>query len=363
MSKPVYIPLLNVNEPEAQLAAVHVQEGQFVDIGDVICVLETSKSTTEVTADTKGYVIGLNFSEGQNVPAGVRLCFLSETPDWDPRDFELDTESDVDNIPKGLRITQPALTQAQQAGLDLSALPVGPLITVPMINKISADSALAPDFPLESKFDNRAILIYGGGGHGKSLIDLIYSLHTYEIAGILDDNLSVHSRIMGIQVLGGAELLPKLHAQGINKAVNAVGGIGNVRIRLEVFRQLRAAGFGFPTLVHPTAYVEPSATLAAGVQIFPQAYVGSEVNIGFGSIINTGAIVSHDCMIDEVVNISPGAILAGGVEIGREVLIGMGATVNLYTTIGAGSLVGNGATVKTDVPDKSIVKAGTIWPG
>ena len=362
MSKPVNIPLLNTNEPEALLATLHVQEGQYVEAGDVLCVLETTKSTAELTADTPGYVIGLNFAAGQLVPAGVRLCTLSDTPDWEPDDLELGSESDAVIIPNDLRITQPALTLAQQAGLDLSTLPVGPLITVPMIKKISTDSALTSGSPLESKFDSRAILIYGGGGHGKSVIDLIRTLHMYEIAGILDDNLPVNSKIMGISVMGGAELLPELHAQGIRLAVNAVGGIGNVHIRVQVFHRLVEAGFGCPTVVHPTAYIEPSAAIAAGVQVFPHAYVGSEVKIGFGSIINSGAIVSHDCVIDEVVNISPGAILAGGVIIGREALIGMGATINLYTNIGAGSLVGNGATVKGDVPEKSIVKAGAIWP-
>ena len=362
MSKPVNIPLLNPNEPEALLAALHVQEGQFVEAGEVLCVLETTKSTAEITADSPGYVIGLNFAAGETVQAGLRLCFLSDTPDWEPDDLELETGADAVIIPKDLRITQPALTLAQEAGLDLSTLPVGPLITVPMINKITSDSALTTGSLLESKFDSRAIIIYGGGGHGKSLIDLIRALHTYEIAGILDDNLPVNSKIMGISVLGGVELLPKLHAQGIHLAVNAVGGIGNVLIRVQVFHHLAEAGFGCPTLVHPTAYIEPSANLANGVQIFLHAYVGSEVKVGFGSIINTGAIVSHDCSIDEVVNISPGAILAGGVKIGREALIGMGATINLYTSIGAGSLVGNGATVKGDVPEKSIVKAGTIWP-
>ena len=362
MSKSVNIPLLNPNEPEALLAALHVQEGQFVEAGDVLCVLETTKSTAELTADSPGYVIGLNFTAGQTVPAGLRLCFLSNTPDWEPDDLELETGADSVIIPNDLRITQPALTLAQEVGLDLSTLPVGPLITVPMINKITSDSALTTGSLLESKFDSRAILIYGGGGHGKSLIDLIRALHTFEVAGILDDNLPVNSKIMGIPVLGGAELLPKLHAQGTRLAVNAVGGIGNVHIRVQVFHHLAEAGFGCPTLVHPTAYIEPSATLATGVQVFPHAYVGSEVKVGFGSIINTGAIVSHDCSIDEVVNISPGAILAGGVKVGREALIGMGATINLYTNIGAGSIVGNGATVKGDVPEKSIVKAGTIWP-
>jgi acetyltransferase-like isoleucine patch superfamily enzyme len=41
----------------------------------------------------------------------------------------------------------------------------------------------------------------------------------------------------------------------------------------------------------------------------------------------------------------------------------MGATINLNVKIGAGARIGNGATVKSDVPEKGIVRAGSIWPG
>ena len=64
------------------------------------------------------------------------------------------------------------------------------------------------------------------------------------------------------------------------------------------------AGYGFPSVVHPTAYVEPSAKFSPGVQVFPLAYVGSEVEVGFGSIVNTGVIVSHECILGDIVNIS-----------------------------------------------------------
>ncbi|HBY08259.1 MAG TPA: serine acetyltransferase, partial [Chloroflexi bacterium] len=54
---------------------------------------------------------------------------------------------------------------------------------------------------------------------------------------------------MGLPVLGGAEQLGKLHAQGVRLAVNAVGGIGNVAVRIKVFGKLAAAGFACPAMV------------------------------------------------------------------------------------------------------------------
>jgi sugar O-acyltransferase (sialic acid O-acetyltransferase NeuD family) len=213
--------------------------------------------------------------------------------------------------------------------------------------------------------DPPAVIIYGGGGHGKALIDLVRLLRSYRIVGIIDDGLArddPHRQIMGLPLLGGAEALPGLYAQGIRLAVNAVGGIGDITVRIQVFQRLAEAGFSFPTVIHPASVVEPSALLSSGAQVFPLAYVGSEASIGFGAIINTGAIVSHDCVVGDYANLSPGAILAGEVQVGEGALVGMGVTINLRTRIGRGARIGNSAVVKSDVPENGVVRAGTTWP-
>ncbi len=225
------------------------------------------------------------------------------------------------------------------------------------------DLSTMPEPDLEADhFSPTAIIIYGGGGHGKALIDLVRILDIYPIAGIVDDGIPVGSLIMGVPVLGGSPILEQLVKQGVHLAANAVGGIGNITSRINVFERLSRAGFSCPTLVHPTAFVEPGAFLAEGVQVMPHAYVGSEAQVGYGAIVNTGAIVSHDCTLGDYANLSPGSILAGEVTVGRAALIGMGVTVNLRVRIGERARIGNGATVKQDVPENGIVHAGTIWP-
>lgn len=364
----VSIPLLNPNEPEALLAAVHVTEGQHVAEGEVLCTLETTKSTAELTAEREGYVVQLALQAGQTVHAGERLCYLADTPDWKPNSV-LDVTEIFQNtagdqsLPAGLRISQPALKLARELGMELSLLPQGVFVTENMVRELAVRAGLPAQ--AQPAFDPTAILIYGGGGHGKALIDLLRALKVYRIVGIIDDHLSRQEpgqQIMGLPILGGAEALPKLYQQGIRLAVNAVGGIGNISVRIRVFERLAAEGFHCPALIHPTAFVEPSAQIAGGVQVFPLAYIGSEAQIGYGAIINTGAIVSHDCRIGDYVNLSPGAILAGEVQVGEGTLIGMGVTINLRTRIGRGARVGNSAVVKADVPDEGVVRAGTIWP-
>lgn len=210
--------------------------------------------------------------------------------------------------------------------------------------------------------ESKSIIIFGGGGHGKTVIDLLRAIERYHLAGVVDDHLPAGSSVLGVPVLGGSALLPDLMVQGVHLAVNAVGGIGNVDARIKVFDLLQGAGFDFPTLVHPSAVIDASAILASGVQVLALAYVSADSRIGFGTLLNAGAIVSHDGHLGQVVNLSPGAKLAGRVTLEDYSQVGMGATINMDITIGQRARVGNGATVKADVPPETIVRAGTIWP-
>jgi len=366
---PVLIPLLNPNEPEARLVSLKVQNSQLVAVGEVLCTLETTKSAIDLITDSEGYIRGLRFSKGQLVPAGEILCYIADSPEWSAPDIPASSFSTdgsqagpaaTSEIPAGLRISQPALALAQQANLDLNSLPIGPLITEKMVQAMVESNQR--QLISQSPFDPTAMIIYGGGGHGKALIELIRASSTYRIHGIIDDGLDKSKTVMGFPVLGGADVLPEVYAQGIHLAVNAVGGIGNLNSRLSVFQKLAEAGFSCPILIHPSAVVEASAILSPGVQVFSHAYVGSEARLGFGVIVNTSAVVSHDCNLGDYANISPGALLAGDVQIGDGVLVGMGVTINLGVRIGAGARLGNSATVKDDVPEGGIVRAGTTWP-
>lgn len=214
----------------------------------------------------------------------------------------------------------------------------------------------------EKTYSPYHILVYGGGGHAKSVIDMIRAVGGYLIAGIVDDNLIVGTQVLGVPVLGTSEILDILHEQGISLAVNTVGGIGKPDTRVKVFEKLDQAGYEFPSMIHPRAFVEPTARVAEGTQILPMAYVGSNSQIGFGCIINYGAIISHDCVLQDYVNLSPGGTLAGGVTVGERSQIGMRATVNLNLNIGTEVRIGNGATIKKDVPDFEVIRAGAVWP-
>lgn len=350
----VSIPLVNPNEPEAWIAALHVAEAEKVAEGAPLATVETTKSTLEVEAGRSGFVVGLRAETGATMRAGRTLCWIADSPDWEPPNDDVAEPPAIED----LRITEPAKALAEKWGLELGDLPTGTLITEARLREIVAEAS-GEDLP---PADERAMLVYGGGGHGKAVIELVRALERFELVGVIDDGLPAGSQVMGLEVLGSGDQLVDLRREGIGLAANAVGGIGDIQSRVRVCERLRAAGISFPTLVHPTAFVEPSADLAEGVQVFPQAYVGSDARLGVGVIVNTAAVVSHDCVLEAYVNIAPGTMLAGDVRVGERTLIGMGVTVNLSVRIGEESRVGNSAVVKSDVPAGAVVRAGALWP-
>jgi acetyltransferase EpsM len=291
------------------LASLMVHEGQEVEKGQQLARIEGKAQSQMLASPQNGYVVGLHALPGQIVRPKQVLCYICGQPS------------------------------------------IGSPMPGPRAN-----------FPGSTAFDPTALLIFGGGGHGKTVIDLVQALGTMRIVGVIDDGLPAGSEVLGIPVLGGAKDLTEWYNRGVRLIVNAVGGIGNVAVRLKVFDILAKEGFVCPTLVHPTAVVERSALLEAGVQVFAQAYIGSAARVGFGTVVNTSAVVHHDCVIGRVVNLSPGATLAGNVRVEDHAQIGMLATVNLQVTVGEGALLGNGCTVKANVPAGQRVWAGTIWP-
>jgi sugar O-acyltransferase (sialic acid O-acetyltransferase NeuD family) len=362
----IVVPLLNANEPEARLVDIHVTDGQMVPSGAALFTIETTKATLDIEAETPGY-IRIMASPGDILGVGALLAVITEKAD-DPVELEpVDrpaSKGDNGSIPSSAdspRITRPARTLAESLGVDITTLPRDELITEESIRNHIKAKVKDFDLPPEEK---PYILIYGAGGHAKTIIDMVMQLDTYTIAGILDDNEKLAgTQVLGVPVLGDQTLLSSLTEKGVKLAANGVGGILDINIRVNIFKRLAGAGFAFPILVHPCATIEPSAKIEAGVQVFANAYIGSEAILHSNCMVNTNAVISHDCEIGAYTHIAPGALLAGSVRVGEGTLIGMGVTTSIGVKVGSGVRVGNGAILLADVPNKTIIQAGRFWTG
>lgn len=186
------------------------------------------------------------------------------------------------------------------------------------------------------------MLLYGGSGHAKVILDCLEA-QGKSVQGIFDDNPAL-KELLGIQVVGPyqADFLPKKEL---------IIAIGNNPIRWQVAKAIRHA---FGTAVHPSALVSTYATLGAGTVVFHQAVVQAGASVGSHCIINTAATVDHDCRLADFVHISPNAALSGNVSVGEGTHIGTGACVIPGIQIGKWCTIGAGAVVTKNIPDHAV---------
>lgn len=351
----VEAPLLSPNEPEAQVVELGVEGYSEVRRGDVICVVETSKASAELESEWDGYTGPVAVRVGDRVAAGDVICEVFES-----RPDPAEHESGAEAVPADLKLSRSAERLAREAGVDLSRLPVGRFVTEADVRALIGTEAAPLDDAIVAAVGDRSLVVFGGGGHAKSLIDLLRSSTEYEPLCVADDAPGAED-VLGVPVVA-ASALEELRGHGLRYAVNAVGAIGRIESRIGVGRRLDELGFELPELVDTTAFVAASASLSRGVQVFAGAAVCSAAEIGRSAIVNTGAIVSHDCRVGAFTHIAPGALLAGAVEVGEGTLVGMGVTVDIGVRIGDGAIVGNGAVVNAHVPAGAIVQAHAVWP-
>lgn len=195
------------------------------------------------------------------------------------------------------------------------------------------------------------IILLGGGGHAKVLIDLIMIDGRYEIIGILDSQPKIRSLVKDIPVLGDDDLLADLYKKGVNKACIGIGSVKDNTRRKRLYERVKQYNFSVPCLIHPSAIMSENAKVSEGVQIMAGVVIQTDCMIGENTIINTGAIVEHDCSIGKHVHICPGVIISGGVSICDNAFVGVGATIIHGIKIGEGVLIGAGSVVVNDVSD------------
>ena len=201
------------------------------------------------------------------------------------------------------------------------------------------------------------IILLGGGGHAKVLIDLINASGQFEISGILDTQLEVGTKVLNIPVIGDDDLLSGLYNKGIKNVCIAVGSVKDTTRRRMLFDKVKQIGFLVPYLLHPQAIiVSRNVHFSEGVQIMAGVTVQTGSLFKENTIINTGAIIEHDCSIGSHVHICSGVVISGGCTVGDGTFIGAGATVMQGINIGKCVTVAAGAVVVKDVPESSMVK-------
>lgn len=201
---------------------------------------------------------------------------------------------------------------------------------------------------------NRKLLLIGGGGHCKSVLDSLYRLKKYDTIGIIDIKEHKGRTILETPVIGSDEDLPSLYEKGFKEAFITVGSVGDPTIRIKIANSLKNQGFTFPNIVDPTATVSLYSDLADGIFIGKQTIINAGTKIKSGVIVNTAVTIEHDCNIGEFVHVAPGSVLSGEVLVGDYTHLGANSVFKQQVCVGSNTIIGMGSIVLKDISSNVI---------
>ncbi len=190
----------------------------------------------------------------------------------------------------------------------------------------------------------KEIILIGGGGHCKSVIDVIEQEGKFQIIGIVDKPELLGVKVLGYPVIGNDSDLADL-SKKYRYALVTVGQIKSSSLRERLFKSAVKVGLTMPNIISPRAYVSKHAMIGQGTVIMHDALVNANAKIGENCIINSKALIEHDAIIEDFCHIATNAVINGaaivrqGSFLGSGVITKQGVKVEKNSFIKAGSLV------------------------
>ena len=201
---------------------------------------------------------------------------------------------------------------------------------------------------------NRKIMVIGGGGHAKVLLEILRRLK-FDVYAVVAPQVDMKCLLFkGLKHYVSDDAVLEYSTDQV-VLVNGVGSMPGNAIRQSIYDKFYHHGYEFLTVVSDLALVSSYCTLGVGVQVMPGAIINADTNIGDNSIINSGAIVEHDCKLGHNNHIAPGAVLSGGVVTGNYVHVSTGAKIIQGVHIGDYAVIGAGATLTKDLKSNAML--------
>ncbi|MEA3405465.1 MAG: acetyltransferase [Pseudomonadota bacterium] len=206
---------------------------------------------------------------------------------------------------------------------------------------------------MSQTFTKTPLLLIGGGGHCASVIDVIESSRSYEVAGIVEAPGNTQNEFMGYPILGTDEDLESLITQ-IPNCVITVGQLKCSTTRKKLFKKVKGLGGQLPVIISTRARVASHAKIADGTIVMHYALVNNLAQVSENCIVNSYALIEHGANIGSHCHIATRATVNGDCQIGGSCFIGSNATLIQGVSVAAESVIGAGSLVT-----KSILEKGT----
>lgn len=203
------------------------------------------------------------------------------------------------------------------------------------------------------------IYLIGVGNYTEVIIELAQDCG-YDVKGLYHyNNDRTGEIVMGIPILGCTEDVFKTNISQLNFAVT----MGDNTLRCQVAEKLRELGAVTPNLVHPKAFISPSAILGSGCFIHLNAKISTHCTLGDDCVIDFNSLVAHHARLDNGCYLSSLSMVGSYCKLGKRVLLGMNALIiPLKLILGDDCVVGAKANVTKSFPENTVLIGNPAKP-
>lgn len=372
---PVKMTKLSANDDNGTIVEWLHTTSEEVNKGEILCIVETTKSIFEIESPSSGYFFPLR-SVGEAVEVGITIGAITDTQvtqDEVIRLLEKEEQTEEKPVPvseaSGSTLTLKAQLMAKRLGIDPTELAQdGKKITEEDVRKYaeSKNTNVPSDHPQMDTVRDRypegkieRVLIIGGGDGAVQVLDVLAKTPGQQAVAILDDNPELRGKkVNGVPVTGGIDMdrIVDLYERGeFDAAVISISTI--IRLRAEIFEKLKSRGIPFANIIHPSVVKGINVKMGEGNVIMAFTHLGACASLGDNNFISAYCSIEHHNEMGNHCSFGPGVVTSSRVIFGDQVRCGTGIFIEPKIRIGAKSVIGSGCIIWQDVPEGVVLKS------
>jgi len=346
-------PQLGVNDLFGTIVDWTVTDGQEIEIGEIICSIETTKATIDIKSDVHG-IVKLLVTEGDEVEINQPICIVYSTLD----DFNVFSETDFNSLQKSKIDEMLLITKKAQKLIDKYSININKYIKAGIVKEKDiielVETLEANSYEINFIKGKKNILIYGASQGGYTAIEALkLNDSNNEIIGFIDDDVKKQNKkLYEIPVFSSSQI----NACGFKKKLYVFIAIAKHIIRKKKTSWAEDNQLVLITVKHPNSFVSPSAVIGKGCHIKSGAVIDSNTIIEEGCIIDNNTTIAHDNHVGKFCHLAPGVVLGSNINIGDNSIIGIGSSISTNITIGKNNIISVGSAVTINTPPNSILE-------
>lgn len=192
--------------------------------------------------------------------------------------------------------------------------------------------------------------IYGAGGAGRETREIAEVSGDWTGIVFIDDSYDSPDMFKNIRIMSFKCFCEEFSVSEAKVVIS----VGEPSTKALLYDKVKTAGYKLGNVIHPNAWISPSAALGEGIIVRLGAIIQADAVVEDNVAVFEHTNVGHDTIVHKHAQIAPNVAIAGNCEIGEEAYVAMTVSIKQGCKIGARSVVGLGAVVLGDIPDDVI---------